>query len=109
MTLLTKLPQDATSIDVTPGWTAALRVGPADPSPQSADEATRGTAQDLYFFTSIEDFPPGIGDLSPTHDDVQGFYDYIRHSAHPMPGTAMVRSGSGSTRRRTTTTSTTRL
>jgi hypothetical protein len=83
MTLLTKLPQDVTSIDVTPGGRAALRAGPADPYPESADKATRGTAQDQYFFTSIEDFPPGIGDLSLTHDDVQGFYDYIRQFSTP--------------------------
>ena len=83
MTLLTKLPQDTTSIDLTPGGRAALRTGPADPNLESADEATRGTAQDLYFFTSIEDFPPGIGDLSLTHDDAQGFYDYIRQFSTP--------------------------
>ena len=83
MTLLIRLPQDATSIDVTPERQGALRAGPGNPSPESADDATRGTGQDQYFFTSIEDFPPGIGDLSLTHDDAQGFYDYIRQFSTP--------------------------
>lgn len=48
----------------------------ADPVARDGASA-RGTQQDVYFFTSIEDFPPGVGDLSLTHDDVQGFRDYV--------------------------------
>jgi hypothetical protein len=40
-----------------------LRTGPANPIADGVREASKGTQQDLYFFTSIEDFPPGIGDL----------------------------------------------
>jgi Family of unknown function (DUF6345) len=75
--------QDAPSTDVALGHTATLQAGPADPTAKSTREAIRGTAQDMYFFTSIEDFPPDIGDLGLTHDDVQGFYDYVRQFNTP--------------------------
>ncbi|MBB2925204.1 DUF6345 domain-containing protein [Cellulomonas cellasea] len=52
------------------------------PNPAGAG-ATKGTHQDGYFFTSIEDFPPGIGDLGLTHDDVQGFYEYTGQFTAP--------------------------
>jgi Family of unknown function (DUF6345) len=58
-------------------------IGPADPMSPGAREATRGVAQDVYFFTSIEDYPPGIGDLELSHDDVQGFYDYVNQFNTP--------------------------
>lgn len=82
MTLLTALRPDATTADLTVG-TGVLRAGPADPAAEGTHEASRGTAQDMYFFTSIEDFPPGIGDLGLTHDDAQGFYDYVRQFNTP--------------------------
>jgi hypothetical protein len=82
MTLLTTLRPDAITTDLAVG-TGVLRAGPADPAAQGSREANRGTAQDVYFFTSIEDFPPGIGDLGLTHDDVQGFYNYIQQFNTP--------------------------
>jgi hypothetical protein len=112
MTLLTTLPlrHDATSTDVTAGATI-LRAGPKNPAEldireamrdtreslrdgrnasrnvreasRDAREASRGTAQDMYFFTSIEDFPPDIGDLGLTHDDAQGFYEYVQQFNAP--------------------------
>jgi hypothetical protein len=82
MSLLTSLRPDVLSTD-RPVGTGTLRAGPADPAAQGIREASRGTAQDMYFFTSIEDFPAGIGDLGLTHDDAQGFYDYIRQFNTP--------------------------
>ncbi|AEV85539.1 hypothetical protein ACWT_4517 [Actinoplanes sp. SE50] len=60
----------------------ARLVSGTDPNGGSG-EATKGTQQDIYFFTSIEDFPPGVGDLSLTHDDAQGFYDYVKQFNTP--------------------------
>jgi hypothetical protein len=40
-------------------------------------------ANDTYEFFSIEDFPPGIGDLGLTHDDAQGFYNYVAQFVTP--------------------------
>jgi hypothetical protein len=82
MTLLTALRPDATTTDLTAA-TGVLRTGPADPAIEGTREASRGAAQDMYFFTSIEDFPPGIGDLGLTHEDAQGFYDYVRQFNTP--------------------------
>src|SRR5690349_2240552 len=55
----------------------------ADPNAGGADDAVKGTQQDIYFLTSIEDFPPGVGDLGLTHDDAQGFYDYVKQFNTP--------------------------
>jgi hypothetical protein len=82
MTLLTALRPDAATADLAIG-TGMLRTAPADPAAEGTREAPRGAAQDMYFFTSIEDFPPGIGDLSLTHDDAQGFYNYIKQFNTP--------------------------
>ena len=82
MTLLTTLRPDALAADLSAG-TGLLRAGPANPVAEGVREASRGTQQDLYFLTSIEDFPPGIGDLGLTHDDAQGFYDYITKFSTP--------------------------
>ncbi|GAA4609296.1 hypothetical protein BJY16_007258 [Actinoplanes octamycinicus] len=60
----------------------ARLVSGANPNAGS-DDAAKGTQQDIYFFTSIEDFPPGVGDLSLTHDDAQGFYDYVKQFNTP--------------------------
>ncbi|MCW6006456.1 hypothetical protein K1W54_18010 [Micromonospora sp. CPCC 205371] len=87
MTLLSTLSKDAPATDLAPGGATALRSGPADPAAESAagavEAATRGTAQDMYFFASIEDFPPGIGDLGLTHDDALGFYEYVKQFSTP--------------------------
>jgi len=40
-------------------------------------------ANDMYGVCSIEDFPPGIGDLSLTHDNAWGFYDYVDQFVTP--------------------------
>ncbi|SNY78700.1 hypothetical protein SAMN04244553_1365 [Nocardia amikacinitolerans] len=66
---------------------SAVRIGPMDPLAEAdvaaGGRAVRGSAQDMYFFTSIEDFPPGIGDLSLTHDDTGGFYNYVKQFNTP--------------------------
>lgn len=51
-------------------------------NPFAAEGAARegvraNAANDSYGFCSIEDFPPGVGDLGLTHDDAWGFYDYV--------------------------------
>ncbi|GIE86008.1 DUF6345 domain-containing protein [Actinoplanes regularis] len=61
----------------------ARLVSGTDPNAGGADDALKGTQQDIYFFTSIEDFPPGVGDLGLTHDDAQGFYDYVKQFNTP--------------------------
>jgi hypothetical protein len=87
MTLLSTLSKDAPATVLAPDGGTAQRSGPADPAAESApgavEAATRGTAQDMYFFASIEDFPPGIGDLGLTHDDAQGFHDYVKQFNTP--------------------------
>lgn len=86
MALLTTLAHDIPSQGPAPGGRTALDVGPADPAAESTKQAraaTRGTGKDMYFFTSIEDFPPGIGDLGLTHEDAQGFHDYVKQFATP--------------------------
>lgn len=51
---------------------------------EAAAAAPRAAAAtDMYGFCSIEDFPPGIGDLSRTHDDAQGFRDYVAQFVTP--------------------------
>ena len=86
MALITALerndPQQASLVHTGDG----LRVGPADPTADdrgAREAAVRGTAQDMYFFTSIEDYPAGIGDLPLPHDDVQGFHDYVKRFNTP--------------------------
>jgi len=37
----------------------------------------------MYGFCSIETFLPGVGDLSATHDDAQGFYNYVAQLETP--------------------------
>jgi hypothetical protein len=37
----------------------------------------------MYEFFSIEDFPSGIGDLTYTHEDAQGFRDYVAQFVTP--------------------------
>ena len=37
----------------------------------------------MYGFCSIEDFPPGITDLSATHEDAGGFRDYVNQFTAP--------------------------
>ncbi|MGH8866765.1 MAG: DUF6345 domain-containing protein [Actinomycetes bacterium] len=63
-------------------------MGHADPfSPEAVPLPRAGAraaaANDMYGFCSIEDFPPGIGDLSATHDDAQGFYNYVAQFVTP--------------------------
>ncbi|WP_309134208.1 DUF6345 domain-containing protein [Cellulomonas sp.] len=54
----------------------------ADPDARG-ERNMKGTQQDVYFFTSIEDFPAGVGDLGLTHDDAQGFHDYVKQFNTP--------------------------
>jgi hypothetical protein len=62
----------------------ARLVSGADPNRGGTDDAAvKGTQQDIYFLASIEDFPPGVGDLSLTHDDAQGFYNYVKQFNTP--------------------------
>ncbi|MET7397887.1 DUF6345 domain-containing protein [Dactylosporangium sp. NPDC005572] len=86
MALLSTLTEGASATKAAPGGATLLQSGPASPVAEDMPgprAGTRGTAQDMYFFTSIEDFPPNTGDLGLTHDDVQGFYDYIRQFSTP--------------------------
>lgn len=66
----------------------ARRLYDADPFaaegvPRQAEGGRAAAANDMYGFCSIEDFPPGIGDLSLTHDDAWGFYDYVDQFVTP--------------------------
>ncbi|MGW3961351.1 DUF6345 domain-containing protein [Amycolatopsis sp. NPDC005003] len=55
----------------------------------SADPFAAGTGAaadrgaNRYGVCSIEDFPPGINDLSYTHDDAGGFYNYVKQFTAP--------------------------
>lgn len=49
----------------------------SQPAPASA-----ATAADMYGMCSVEDFPTAT-DLASTHDDVQGFYDYVARFTAP--------------------------
>ncbi|GIF08426.1 DUF6345 domain-containing protein [Actinoplanes siamensis] len=61
----------------------ARLVAGQDPNASGNGDAAKGTQQDVYFLTSIEDFPPGVGDLGLTHDDAQGFHDYVKQFNTP--------------------------
>ncbi|MEV4415958.1 DUF6345 domain-containing protein [Catellatospora sp. NPDC049609] len=85
MSLLSTLSKDAAAAPTMTGGTAMLQSGPLDPAAESTAGAGADVraGQDMYFFTSIEDFPDDIGDLSLTHDDVQGFYEATAHITPP--------------------------
>ncbi|WP_370962263.1 DUF6345 domain-containing protein [Amycolatopsis sp. cg9] len=61
--------------------TAARALTSADPFTASGITADRGANR--YGVCSIEDFPPGITDLSYTHDDAGGFYNYVKQFTAP--------------------------
>lgn len=48
-----------------------------------APEIAKAAGANLYGFCSIEDFPPGINDLTYTHEDAGGFYAYVKQFAAP--------------------------
>lgn len=45
-----------------------------------ANKATINGSEDFYGACSIETFPPGVGNLTYTHEDAQGFMDYVTKS-----------------------------
>lgn len=55
----------------------------ASGNPFSPDLASATRGANLYGFCSIEDFPAPITDLSYTHEDAQGFHDYVKQFAAP--------------------------
>ncbi|MFF1614651.1 DUF6345 domain-containing protein [Amycolatopsis sp. NPDC058278] len=66
-----------------PGAAAGARaLTSADPfGPGTGVAADRGANR--YGVCSIEDFPPGMNDLSYTHEDAGGFYNYVKQFAAP--------------------------
>ncbi|SFW84756.1 DUF6345 domain-containing protein [Amycolatopsis australiensis] len=65
-----------------PGTPAAARaLTSRDPFGTTGLRADRGANR--YGVCSIEDFPPGITDLSATHEDAGGFYNYVNQFTAP--------------------------
>src|SRR4051794_8143520 len=70
------------AVTAPPGAPAAARpLTSGDPFGATGVTADRGANR--YGVCSIEDFPPGINDLSFTHDDAAGFYNYVKQFAAP--------------------------
>ncbi len=65
-----------------PGASATARpLTSGDPFAATGIAADRGANR--YGVCSIEDFPPGINDLSYTHEDAGGFYNYVKQFTAP--------------------------
>ncbi|WIV55607.1 DUF6345 domain-containing protein [Amycolatopsis nalaikhensis] len=70
------------AITAPPGAPAAAQpLTSGDPFASTGVAADRGANR--YGVCSIEDFPPGINDLSATHEDAGGFYNYVKQFAAP--------------------------
>ncbi|MFI5585747.1 DUF6345 domain-containing protein [Amycolatopsis sp. NPDC051758] len=70
------------AVSAPPGAPAAARpLTSGDPFGATGVTADRGANR--YGVCSIEDFPPGINDLSFTHDDAAGFYNYVKQFTAP--------------------------
>lgn len=62
---------------ISPGLVAAVRALRAGNPFVDEEGAAAVRGANMYGFCSIEDFPPGITDLSATHEDAGGFYNYV--------------------------------
>ena len=81
---LLKADKAAAAVGTPVGPGVLLDANPFAPTRASRKGGVRANAiNDSYGFCSIEDFPAGIGDLGATHEDAQGFYDYVRQFDTP--------------------------
>jgi hypothetical protein len=83
MALLEARSPDSAAGAAGPGVVAAVRaLRTENPFVDEArTAAVRGA--NMYGFCSVEDFPPGITDLSATHEDAGGFYNYVNQFTAP--------------------------